>query len=92
MSGIFISYRRDDKVAAAVARSLYDRLAEHFGKEHIFMDIDTLKAGVDFVEQRDALIAMIGDEWQTLGFSFTAELDSTKAAGEEFFSVVDPTE
>ena len=70
MSGIFISYRRDDKVAAAVARGLYDRLAEHFGKEHIFMDIDTLKAGVDFVEvieetvaDCDALIAMIGDEW-----------------------------
>ena len=70
MPGIFISYRRDDKTAAAVARSLYDRLAEHFGKGHIFMDIDTLKAGTDFVEvidktvdQCDTLIAMIGDEW-----------------------------
>ena len=70
MAGIFISYRRDDKTAAAVARSLYDRLAEHFGQEHIFMDIDTLKAGVDFVEVIEktvadcgALIAMIGDQW-----------------------------
>ena len=46
------------------------RLAEHFGEERIFMDIDTLKAGTDFVaviggtvDQRDALIAMNGDEW-----------------------------
>ena len=67
---IFISYRRDDKAAAACAGRLYDRLTQQFGEEQIFMDIDTLKAGVDFVdviektvERSDVLIAMIGDEW-----------------------------
>ncbi len=67
---IFISYRRDDKAAAACAGRLYDRLTQQFGEEQIFMDIDTLKAGVDFVdviektvERPDVLIAMIGNEW-----------------------------
>lgn len=37
-------------------------------------------------------LALIGDEWQTLGFSFTVELDSTQPTGEEFFRITDPTE
>ena len=49
MSGkIFISYRRDD--ASAWARLLYDRLFQHFAQNEIFMDVDTIEPGVDFVE------------------------------------------
>ena len=73
MSRIFISYRRDDTTAAACAGRLYDRLTERFGKQNIFMDIDTLKAGTDFVEfinkkvgECDVLIAMIGEQWLEL--------------------------
>jgi hypothetical protein len=38
---IFISYRREDSVGHA--GRLYDRLAEHFGKENIYRDIDTMR-------------------------------------------------
>lgn len=68
MPRIFISYRRDD--SAAHAGRLYDRLEGHFGKEDVFMDIDTIKPGLNFVEvveqalsDCDGLIAVIGREW-----------------------------
>ncbi len=70
MSGIFISYRREDSIA--YAGRLFDRLADRFGEERIFMDIDTMKVGLDFVEQIekavqscDVLIAVIGKQWVT---------------------------
>lgn len=68
MSGIFISYRRDD--TAAYAGRLFDRLEKHFGREHIFMDIDHIEPGEDFVEviQKklsavDVAIVLIGKQW-----------------------------
>ena len=49
MSGqIFISYRREESRWSV--RSMYDRLATHFDRKQIFMDVDTLKPGVDFVD------------------------------------------
>jgi len=71
MSNIFISYRREDSIA--YAGRLFDRLADRFGEERIFMDIDTMKVGLDFVEQIenavqscDVLIAVIGKNWVTI--------------------------
>ena len=68
MSGVFISYRRDD--SAAAAGRLYDRLAAHFGKELIFRDLDAIAPGAEFtkvieerVSQSNVLIAVIGKEW-----------------------------
>ena len=68
MPGIFISYRREDAVAHA--GRLYDRLAAHFGKQHVFMDIDAIKPGEDFVQAleksvgvSDVLIALVGRQW-----------------------------
>ena len=68
MPRIFISYRRDD--SAAHAGRLYDRLEGHFGKEEVFMDVDTIKPGLNFVEvveqavgDCDGLVAVIGREW-----------------------------
>jgi hypothetical protein len=68
MAGIFISYRRED--AAAQAGRLYDRFTAHFGQDRVFMDIDGIKPGEDFVaviNQRvdncDVLIAVIGKSW-----------------------------
>ena len=67
-SGIFISYRRDD--AAAHAGRLSDKLREYFGKDEIFMDIDNIQPGEDFVEvieqavgACEILIAVIGRSW-----------------------------
>ncbi|MGA8055004.1 MAG: toll/interleukin-1 receptor domain-containing protein, partial [Burkholderiales bacterium] len=68
MSGIFISYRRDD--ASGQAGRLFDRLKEHFGEDHVFMDVTDLKPGQDFVteielalEGSDVMLAVIGPQW-----------------------------
>ena len=68
MPGIFISYRRDD--TAGHAGRLFDRLAEHFGRERVFMDVDTIQPGQDFAEvigervrSSGAVIVLIGKEW-----------------------------
>ena len=67
-AGIFINYRRQDTIATA--GRLYDRLARQFGKNHIFMDVDRIPAGVDFVHRIDAelancgvFLALIGPHW-----------------------------
>ena len=69
MSGqIFISYRREDN--PAWARLVHNRLSQHFSQSEIFMDVDTIEPGIDFVEaieesvgSCDVLIAMIGAHW-----------------------------
>ncbi len=68
---IFISYRRED--AAYPAGWLFDRLAERFGEEQIFKDVDSIDLGDDFVEdigkavaETDVLLALIGDKWLTV--------------------------
>lgn len=65
---IFISYRRDDSQGSA--GRLCDRLAVHFGRNKVFMDVDTIQPGVDFAEaieeavgSCDVLIAVIGKHW-----------------------------
>src|SRR5438045_3966637 len=70
MPRIFISYRREDSIA--YAGRLHDRLSAHFGAEFVFMDIDTIEPGADFVEvleqtvaSCDALLAVIGKQWLT---------------------------
>ena len=42
MADIFISYRRED--TRADAGRLYDRLSEHFGDNHVFMDIEDIES------------------------------------------------
>jgi hypothetical protein len=71
MSRIFISYRRAD--SAGYAGRLYDRLSQRFGQDRIFIDIDTIEPGLDFVEvieeavgSCDVLIVLIGSEWLTI--------------------------
>ena len=68
MSAIFLSYRRDD--SSGYAGRLFDNLAERFGRERVFMDIETLEPGMDFVagidraiESCGAVIALIGPNW-----------------------------
>jgi hypothetical protein len=56
MSGnIFINYRRDD--ASYPEGRLYDQLSTRFPKRQIFMDVDNLDAGVDFVEAIEQSVA-----------------------------------
>ncbi len=65
---IFISYRREESRWST--RSLYDRLCAHFDRKQIFMDIDAIALGDDFVKaiektvgECDVLIAVIGARW-----------------------------
>ncbi len=71
MPDIFISYRRDD--SSGYAGRLYDQISEHFGADHVFMDVADIEPGSDFVEvigekvgTCNALIALIGKNWLTL--------------------------
>jgi hypothetical protein len=69
MSGqIFISYRRDD--APHAAARIFAYLEKHFPDCRLFMDIDNLGAGENFVQtikesvnSCDVLIAVIGSKW-----------------------------
>src|SRR5215469_12426095 len=68
MSGIFISYRRED--SCAYAGRLYDHLVDRFGKDRVFMDVDSIGPGDDFIEvlqntvsSCDVLIAVISKRW-----------------------------
>jgi len=68
MDKIFISYRRED--SEGFARGLFQSLVGHFGKDHVFMDVDSIGLGMDFVEAIEkslsdcgALLVLIGKEW-----------------------------
>jgi hypothetical protein len=65
---IFISYRRDD--AAGDAGRLADHLHRRFGKNQVFLDIDTIDPGKDFVQvlqsslqETAAVLVVIGPRW-----------------------------
>ncbi len=67
---VFISYRRTDASWAAI--SVYDALRAKLPTDSVFMDIDSIPIGVDFVEyldgwvrQCDIVLVMIGPNWLT---------------------------
>ncbi len=71
MSRIFINYRRQD--SEGYVGRLYDSLTQHFEREDIFMDVDNINPGEDFVQVLedavaacDVFIAMIGPQWLNL--------------------------
>ena len=65
---IFINYRRDDSIG--MAGRLHDRLAQTFGRDKLFMDVDHIPVGVDFVAHLnsqlagcDVILVVIGPNW-----------------------------
>jgi TIR domain-containing protein len=65
---IFLSYRR--KHSKADAGRIHDRLLREFGADHLFMDVDNIPLGKDFVQHLteevascDVLLAIIGENW-----------------------------
>ena len=65
---IFICYRRDD--SRDISGRIYDRLIQHFSKDAVFKDIDSIPFGVDFEEhvrgvlqECKVVLVVIGPSW-----------------------------
>jgi TIR domain-containing protein len=65
---IFISYRRDD--SADITGRIYDRLVQHFSRDTVFKDVDSIPLGIDFrqhlesaLSQCRVLLAVMGERW-----------------------------
>src|SRR5262249_42453050 len=65
---IFINYRHGDD--AGFAQAVFAHLTQAFAPEQIFMDVDNIEPGLDFVRvlneqvaQCDVLISVIGKGW-----------------------------
>jgi hypothetical protein len=65
---IVLNYRRED--TSAHAGRLYDDLADQFGGDQVFMDIDAIEPGVDFAEviedavgSASVFLSVIGPRW-----------------------------
>jgi len=68
MPKIIISYRRAD--SGAITGRIRDRLAQHYGEDSVFMDIDNIPFGMDFrkniaeaLAKNEILLAVIGPDW-----------------------------
>ncbi|MEZ5450084.1 MAG: toll/interleukin-1 receptor domain-containing protein [Thiolinea sp.] len=68
MKKAFISYRRQD--SAGYVRAMHDRLIRHFSPEQIFMDVDDIALGTDFVQELNenlqgctVMLVVIGPQW-----------------------------
>src|SRR5512147_1837056 len=80
---IFISYRRGQDAAAA--GRLYDRLEHTFSAQRLFMDVDNIPPGEDFVAVLEAqvaacdvLLALIGRGWITATDNTGRRLENLK--------------
>jgi uncharacterized protein YecT (DUF1311 family) len=68
MARIAISYRRSD--SQDITGRIFDRLVQHFGKDTVFRDIDSIQPGIDFRTQiaaalgaTDVLLVVVGPAW-----------------------------
>jgi len=68
MPRIFISYRRDE--STGYAGRIHERLAALYGADSVFMHVDNIQPGTDFVaaidrhiSTCDALVVLIGNRW-----------------------------
>jgi hypothetical protein len=64
----FVNYRRGD--SPGIAARIFDRLTSHFGRESVYIDVDSLALGADFrataqraIESCDYFIVIIGPQW-----------------------------
>lgn len=71
MKGIFISYRRAD--SAPYAGRICDHLRRTFPSVSVFMDVEAINPGADFVKAVDAnladsavVLAVIGPQWDSI--------------------------
>jgi len=74
MPNIFISYRRDESLG--YAGRIYERLADLYGADSVFRDVDDIGPGADFahvidrhIAACDVLLVLISKQWLTLADS-----------------------
>jgi hypothetical protein len=67
---VFLCYRRDD--AQGEAGRLHDRLLDVFGSDSVFMDVDSVPIGIDFIDYINeqlakiaVMVVVIGPTWVT---------------------------
>ncbi|GAA1840972.1 hypothetical protein GCM10009836_20380 [Pseudonocardia ailaonensis] len=77
---IFLSYRREDTQHAAAR--LGDRLRATFGADSVFMDVESIEPGLDFVDvvqsalaSSTVCLAMIGTRWDGTRVDDTRRID-----------------
>jgi hypothetical protein len=65
---VFVSYRRED--SADTTDRLVDALNQQFGAENVFLDVDSIGVGTDFIRvasdwitRSDAMLVVIGKRW-----------------------------
>ena len=70
MASIFLSYRRDD--SSGYTGRLHDRFVQRWGRERVFMDLDNIDPGEDFLEvinrtlaQCAVVVVVVGPRWLT---------------------------
>ncbi len=68
MQGIFINYRREDSEGYAII--LQERLSKHFGGKQVFMGVDNIEPGPDFMQAIEkslhsckVMLVLIGARW-----------------------------
>src|SRR5262245_34789457 len=68
---IFLCYRRDD--SHDITDRIGEHLAEAFGRDNVFEDVDSIPLGQDFrselserLGQCDAVLVVIGPRWLTM--------------------------
>jgi hypothetical protein len=68
---VFVSYRRDD--SSGYAGRLYADLSQQLGEDNVFIDIDSLVPGADFIDAIedtlaacDLVLVVIGRSWLTM--------------------------
>lgn len=82
---VFISYRRRDQPAAALAELLCNRLVSELGGSEVFLDREELEEGDDFpqriqeaVESALVFVALIGSQWNPVDLEGRRRLDNPR--------------
>lgn len=81
MAKIAISYRRSD--SQDITGRIFDRLAQQYGRDTVFRDIDSIKPGIDFRTQiaaalatTDVLLVVVGPRWLGRGKGVESRMES----------------
>ena len=80
MAKLFRSYRRADGVASGARSAIFQKLQQHYGPRSVFMDVERMRLAHDFrdslrreVAETDAMLVLIGPDWERLMLERTDE-------------------